>query len=62
MTNQFDVDTYVKKWDSIILPIMIVFIVSSVVGVVAMNKLSTPDCKRHEYVFCGTTDNHASDH
>lgn len=56
MANQFDVEKYVEKWDRIILPVMLLFIVSALVAVFMMNKVSTPECKRHEYIFCGTSD------
>ena len=64
MPAQFDAKEYVAKWDRVVIPVMIAAIVGSIVAVFALNKAASPECKRHEYIFCGTEDlgHHGSDH
>ena len=41
MAGEFDVKQYVEKWDRIILPVMLTFIIGSIVAVFAMNKATS---------------------
>ena len=54
MSKKFDHEAYVARWDSILVPLMSTVIVVSIALVIVMNRASTPDCLRHEYIFCGT--------
>ena len=63
MAGEFDVKQYVEKWDRIIIPAMLTVIIGSIVAVFALNKAATPECKRHEYVYCeAPADDHHNDH
>ncbi|SMF28407.1 hypothetical protein [Pseudobacteriovorax antillogorgiicola] len=64
MAGQFDAKQYVEKWDRVIIPVMLVAIVGSIVAVFALNSAASPECKRHEYTFCGTeaVSHHGDDH
>ncbi len=54
MSKKFDAEEYVSRWDDKLIPIMLVVIVASMVGVYTMNVMLRPACTTHEYVFCGT--------
>jgi hypothetical protein len=54
MSNRFDTDAYVSRWDNILIPVMLVIIFGSMVGAYALNVMARPDCTTHDYVFCGT--------
>jgi hypothetical protein len=54
MSKKFDVDGYVSRWDDKLIPIMLVFIIGSMIAVYALNVWARPACTTHDYVFCGT--------
>ena len=62
MSKKFDTDAYVSRWDDILIPIMLVVIVASLIGVYAMNVMAKPDCITHDYVFCGTPLDQPAEH
>lgn len=54
MSNKFDAEAYVDRWEKIIIPAMLSVIVISLVLATYLNIKTRPDCLRHEYVYCGT--------
>lgn len=54
MSTKFDTDAYVSRWDNILIPVMLVLIFGSMIGVYVLNVMAKPDCVTHDYVFCGT--------
>lgn len=54
MSNKFDTDAYVSRWDNILIPVMLIVIFGSMIAVYALNVMVKPDCLTHDYVFCGT--------
>lgn len=54
MSKKFDTDAYVSRWDTILIPAMLVVIFASMIGAYALNVAFRPDCTTHDYVFCGT--------
>lgn len=56
MSKKFDAEAYVASWDAKVIPAMLAVIVVSLVLVVILNVASRPDCLRHEYIFCGTSE------
>ncbi|NRA67581.1 MAG: hypothetical protein HRU19_24080 [Pseudobacteriovorax sp.] len=61
--SDFNEAEYVNKWDNVILPVMLVFIVASIIGVFAMNAAADPECERHELIYCGDKlHGHNTDH
>ena len=54
MSKKFDSEAYISRWDNRLIPIMLVFIFASMVGVYAMNIWARPACTTHEYVYCST--------
>lgn len=51
--SEFNAESYVNKWDNLILPVMLVVIVLSLIGAYALNVVTTPECQRHELTYCG---------
>lgn len=62
MSKNFDEHAYLAKWDGKVAMGMLVFIVVSLVAVIFLNVATRPDCLRHEYIFCGTTDHLETGH
>lgn len=54
MSNKFDADAYLNRWEPVIIPAMIAVIVVSLVLAVFLNVKTRPSCLRHELVYCGT--------
>lgn len=54
MSNKFDAEAYVARWEKIIIPAMLAVIIISLALATLLNIRTRPDCLRHEYVYCGT--------
>lgn len=61
--SEFNAEEYVAKWDRIIGPIMLAFIILSIIAVYALNKATVTECTTSTMVYCGeTASHHDSDH
>ncbi len=54
MSNKFDAEAYVARWEKVIVPTMLSVIGISLLLVILLNIKTQPDCLRHEFVYCGT--------
>ncbi len=54
MSNKFDEASYVARWETRIIPLMLGWIVLSLLAAIYLNIKTRPDCLRHEYIYCGT--------
>lgn len=54
MSNKFDADAYVERWEGRIIPLMLGVIVVSLLLTIYLNIATRPDCLRDEYIYCGT--------
>lgn len=54
MSKKFDADAYVSRWDDILIPAMLIVIFGSMAAAYGLNVWAKPDCRVHDYVFCGT--------
>lgn len=58
MAAQFDEESYVAKWDKVIVPLMSLFIIISLAGAFALQFGVDSDCSQNRFTYCGETPEH----
>jgi hypothetical protein len=50
-----DAESYTQKWDHVLIPVISLFILASLIGVYALNVVTSDECRQNLYVYCGDT-------
>lgn len=61
MSQAFDAEAYVEKWDRVVIPLMSAFIVISLIATFWLQFAVDKPCTTNQYTYCGVSSSHHGD-